>query len=125
MAGPAPCPCGSPFSTIRDLRGRVIDFLPLPDGRQLQPFQLLNEVLLAAGDWIGEYQIIQETLTRFRLSVVPMRPASSAEEARLRTSLLRQLGAETQLQIEWVSDIPGGENGKFHFCRSLVSSKDG
>jgi len=122
VAGPTPCPCGSPFSTISGLRGRVIDFLTLADGRQLQPFQLLNEVILAAGEWVGQYQIIQETLDRFRMLIAPLRPVTSAEESRLRASLLHQLGAGTQLQIEWVSDIPGGENGKFHFCRSLVSS---
>ena len=90
----------------------------------MQPFQLLNEVILAAGEWVGEYQIIQETLDRFRMRIAPLRPVSAAEESRLRASLLHQLGAETQLQIEWVSDIPSGENGKFHFCRSLVSSSN-
>jgi phenylacetate-CoA ligase len=122
VAGPSPCPCGSPFSTIQSLQGRIIDFLPLPDGRQLQPFQLLNQIVINAGDWVAEYQVIQQELDRFNIMIVPRRPVTDDEKARLNSALLEELGAGAQLQIETVSAIPSDDTGKLHFCRSLVKA---
>lgn len=122
VKGPSPCPCGSPFSTIGELRGRITDFLTLPDGRQLHPFELLNEIVLAGADWIAEYEFIQEAVNRLRLRIVRRRPVSNEEEARLHSTLMQKLGTEAQLEIEWVKNIAAGESGKFHFCRSLVAA---
>lgn len=124
VAGPSPCPCGSPFSTIQDLQGRIIDFLTLPDGRELHPFELLNEIVLGASDWISEYQLIQEETDRFRLLIVPRRLVGSDELARLHTIFLEKVGAGAHLQIEWVEQIPSDATGKFHFCRSLVEVRN-
>jgi phenylacetate-CoA ligase len=120
VAGPGPCRCGSPFSTIEKLQGRIIDYLPLADGRELHPFELLNEIVTGSGDWILEYQLIQEDLDKFRLLIVPLRPVDTDEEARFRGALLDKLGAGTQLQIEWTGSIAREGSGKLHFCRSRV-----
>ncbi len=121
VAGPAVCPCGSPFSTLQELQGRTIDFLQLADGRELHPFELLNEIVIGSGDWLVEYQVIQEKLDRFRLLIVPRRPVSVDEEARFRAALLQVLGAETRLQIEWTDRIAQEGTAKLHFCRSELS----
>lgn len=120
VAGPSRCPCGSPFSTIRELKGRIIDFLPLPDGRELHPFELLNEIVTESGDWVTEYQFVQEALDCFRLQIVPRRPVSESETAAFRAALMIKLGDASHLTIEMVNHVPLAESGKLHFCRSAV-----
>lgn len=120
VAGPTPCPCGSPFSTIRKLQGRTIDFLQLSNGRELHPFEVLNEIVTGSDDWLVEYQFIQEELDSFRLLIVPRRPVSADEEDRFRAALLEKLGSEARLHIEWTENIERNAGGKLHFCRSSV-----
>jgi phenylacetate-CoA ligase len=124
VAGFGPCPCGSPFSTIQELQGRIIDFLVLPGGREVHPFELLNEIVLAGGEWISQHQLIQEEAGRFRLLIVPRRPAGSDELVRLHTNFLKKAGTGAHLQVDLVEQIPNDATGKFHFCRSLVATKN-
>lgn len=125
VAGSGSCSCGSPFSSLKALQGRIIDFITLPDGRQFHPFRVLNEIVIAGSDWIAEYQLIQEELDRFRLMVVPARTVKDEEEILLRQAMAQELGAAAQLMIEWVDAIPVSGSGKFHFCRSLVTAAQG
>jgi phenylacetate-CoA ligase len=120
VAGPSPCPCGRPFSTIKALQGRTIDFLQLPDGREVHPFEVLNEIVTESGDWLVEYQFIQERADSFRLLIVSRRPLSRDEENLFRATLLEKLGTQARLHIEWTDSIERDKSGKLHFCRSLV-----
>jgi phenylacetate-coenzyme A ligase PaaK-like adenylate-forming protein len=119
VAGPSPCPCGSPFSTLTELRGRVTDFLPLPDGRVLHPFELLNPLVLTAGNWIAGYRIVQHELDRFQVEIVPSRPVTRDEVRRLESALQKEVGDGVRLRIDQVAEIPSDAGGKLHFCRSL------
>lgn len=120
VAGPSSCPCGSPFSTIGELQGRTIDFLPMADGRELHPFEILNEIVLESGDWLLEYQLVQEKLDKFKLLIVPRRPVSSDEEERFRAAILKVLGQGNELQIQWSDRITQEGEAKLHFCRSAI-----
>jgi len=123
VAGPPACPCGSPFSTIRELRGRTIDYLSLADGRQLHPFEALNDIVTTAGDWIVEYQLVQEAPDRFELQIVPRRPVSGRETGAVEAALRARLGADCQLRIELTGRIARDATGKLHFCRSAVRAE--
>ena len=117
--GGSPCPCGSPFSTIRQLRGRVADILKLADGRVIHPFEVLNEIVTEAGDWVAEYQRVQAAADRFCLECVPREPPGTETVAFLRDAILRVLGPGMALDIEFTDHIERSESGKLHFCRAL------
>lgn len=117
--GPSPCPCGSPFSTIRRLRGRVTDLMSLPDGRVIHPFEVLNEIVVEGSQWIAEYQLVQESPHRFRMECVPRGTAGNERAERLRKALLDVLGAGVSVDIVMTDHIERGESGKLHFCRSF------
>ena len=85
-----------------------------------QTDELLNPLVLTAGSWIAEYQVIQERLDLFRIMIISRRPATRDETAQLRAVLQGVVGCAVHLRIEDVSAIPSEANGKFHFCRSLV-----
>ena len=118
-AGPSQCPCGSPFSTIRRLQGRIADMFDLPDGRVIHPFEVLNEIVVEASDWIAEYQLVQTAPDRFFLEYVPRRPADEERLARLRAAVLAVLGPATVLDIKLSDRIARSKSGKLHFCRAL------
>ncbi|MDP6439463.1 MAG: hypothetical protein QGH74_07510, partial [Candidatus Brocadiia bacterium] len=46
--GAGRCACGQPFSTMRAIEGRTIDYFTLPDGRLMHPYQAVYAVLDAA-----------------------------------------------------------------------------
>jgi len=114
------CPCGSPFSTVESLQGRIIDYLQLSDGRQLHPFQVLNEIVLSGENWISEYQFEQQEPDQFLIRIVPRRSVTNDEKGDLRRALHKELGENVQLRIEVVSEIPRSASGKLHFCRFSV-----
>ena len=122
VAGPDACPCGSPFSTIGQLRGRTIDFLHLPDGRLLHPFELMNEVVAIAADWIVEYQLVQLAVDRLQLRLVPRRAVDEREQAQLRAALEARLGSGVEVELELTDHIERGSGGKLHFCRSEIQA---
>jgi phenylacetate-coenzyme A ligase PaaK-like adenylate-forming protein len=121
VAGQACCSCGLPFSTMSQLQGRIIDYIPLPDGRRLHPFEILNSLVLAAGSWLAEYQIVQLQMDQIRILAVPCRPATNDEMARLLAVLQEVVGGTVQVQIEQVPRLPRDAAGKLHLCRSLLS----
>jgi phenylacetate-CoA ligase len=121
VAGPSACPCGSPFSTLRSLRGRTLDYLRTSDGRDMHPFELLNEIVLADEDWIMEYQFIQQEADRYRLLIVPRREITQSDQERIRNTLLDKLGPDARLTLEIVDAIPADRSGKLHFCRSEMN----
>ena len=45
VKGKDACACGKLFSTIRSILGRTSEYFPLPDGRELHAYDLLNTIL--------------------------------------------------------------------------------
>jgi phenylacetate-CoA ligase len=122
VQGDPACACGAPFATLREIRGRRLDYFELPDGRGLHPYALTLRLLDDAAPWLGQYQFTQEARERIALSIVPVREPSPAELAHVRRGLDEALGAGVDVQIRLVADIPLGDNGKFRVVRSLVRS---
>jgi len=68
ILGTEPCPCGSPWTTIERVCGRIDDQLTLPSGRRISP-RAINILENVPG--IREYQIIQRTPSEFQVLVAP------------------------------------------------------
>jgi phenylacetate-CoA ligase len=119
--GPAPCPCGAPFSTVLTIQGRMLDHLVMPDGSLVHPYALVP-VLLHAGRWLGQYQLTQETRERVVLRVTALAPPAPGELRALEAAIQAGLGAGVHVQLLVVPEIPPEINGKFRASRSLVAS---
>jgi phenylacetate-CoA ligase len=121
VRGPAPCACGLPFSTLRAVQGRMVDYLPLPGGRVLHPYRLSHVVL--ARPWVRQYRVVQERRDDVRVEVVPARPPGGRELERLAADLGAVLGPRVRLRVAVVADIPAEPNGRFRVARSNVQSE--
>lgn len=121
--GPDRCACGSPFSTLGAIQGRVVDYFPLPDGRVLHPYEISAIVWETAFRCMRQYQLVQERtdriVARIALAAESHREDVAAEMRRVEALL----GPGVELVVEFVDDIPPGPRGKFGVYRSLVSSE--
>lgn len=118
--GTAPCACGQPFSTIRSVQGRMVDYLTLPGGRLLHPYRLITP-----GEhrpWVRQLQVFQEREDRVVLRVVPGRRPTPDERAEAEREARAHLGPGVEFELILVSEIPLEPGGKFRYCRSLVRS---
>jgi phenylacetate-CoA ligase len=122
IRGSEQCRCGQPFSTVRALRGRMIDYFPLADGRVLHPYNILDRFMPEAEPWIRQYQMVQEQPNKIVLELVPKRPVGPRFQEQIERSASHLLGPDIDFQVRLVSEIPLGPGGKFRHSRSLVAS---
>lgn len=116
------CACGQPFSTIRSIQGRMIDYFPLPDGRMVHPYQILSSFISGGDSWIRQYQLLQERRDRIVLRVLPLQTPDSEYVARLEQSVRPLLGPNVEFRVQVVDALPLDHTGKFRPSRSLVLS---
>ncbi len=114
------CRCGQPFSTIRAIQGRMIDYFPLPGGRTIHPYEVVSCLIRTV--WIRQYQLIQEREELIILRAVPSMNPTMQEIARLEESVTAILGQGVEFQVVLVSEIELEPSGKFRVSRSLVIS---
>jgi phenylacetate-CoA ligase len=117
------CRCGEPFSTIRDVQGRVVDLFTRGDGRLLHPYELMAAIRDVIEDWwIVEYQLVQQTPESVVLKAVPRRSPSEKELDRIAAAAMRVLGPGMTFRTEIVPMIPLTAGGKFRTYLSLVDA---
>lgn len=117
--GPDPCPCGAPFPTLREIQGRIVEMLKLPDGTRLHPYALVQSLTHEA-PWVKHYQLIQERrdFIRVRLAILTPQSRETLDHTRLR--LEDACGGGVQVELEIVDEIRPEESGKFRPYYSLV-----
>jgi phenylacetate-CoA ligase len=121
--GPEFCACGSPFTTLSAVQGRMVDYFRLPDGRVMHPYEISKIIWETAFRLIARYQMVQESLTRIVARVMLRADADRAEVDAIFEKVRPLLGPEVEFVIEYVDDIPPGPQGKFGVYRSLLSSE--
>jgi phenylacetate-CoA ligase len=114
------CACGRSLPRLRNIAGRLTDFVVGVDGRLVSgPFLTL---VIAKRPALGQVQIIQEELGKVLYRVKPgpgFQPNDDLEY--LRAATLKHIGPGTRADFELVNEIPHEASGKYLFCRSSVS----
>lgn len=114
-----PCPCGRQMPVIKEVVGRIEDVVIGPDGRQMVRFHgvFVNQ------PHIREGQVIQETLDRIRIKVVPAPGFCQADEDEIVRRVGQRLGPDVSVAVEKVAEIPRSKSGKFQAVISKLNSK--
>lgn len=112
----APCPCGRPGDVFESVDGRIEDYVVTPSGRMIGR---LDHVFKNLVD-IAEAQIVQDELERIVVRVVAKVSYSDATERALLHALRIRLGADMQIAIERVAEIPREANGKLRAVKSSI-----
>jgi phenylacetate-CoA ligase len=113
------CRCGLPYSTIQEVKGRTLDYFPLPDGRMLHPYDIIRP-LHDTADWVKFHQLVQERRDLIVLYSVPYRSPSAQEVKRLQEAMRPVLGPGVEFCVQVVPEIKPRASGKYAYARSLV-----
>jgi len=120
--GPEVCPCGQPFSTLRDVQGRLHDYFQLPDGRLMHPDKIVVPIMENESAWFDRYELVQEEVDRIVLRIRPFQDPSESQLVNVKRLAMDQLPCDVDFRIEIVDEHAFKSEGKFRFCRSLVHS---
>ncbi|MGE0128175.1 MAG: phenylacetate--CoA ligase family protein [Blastocatellales bacterium] len=115
-----PCPCGRAMPVIKEVAGRVEDVVFGTDGRQLVRFH----GVFVDQPHVREGQIIQETLSKIRVKIVPSNGFGDADIADIVHRVQQRLGQQTEVIVEQVNEIPRTKSGKFQAVISLVRNAE-
>ncbi|MDP9178373.1 MAG: hypothetical protein M3O61_11895 [Gemmatimonadota bacterium] len=121
--GPDRCACGSPFSTLSAIQGRVVDYFPLPDGRVIHPYDISAIIWETAFRYMRQYQLVQERSDRIVAHIALVSEEYRREVLAAMRRVEDLLGPQVQLVLHFVQEIPPGARGKFGIYRSLVRSE--
>ena len=111
--GPATCPCGQPFSTLRAVQGRTPHYLRLPDGQVVHPYQITGPLIEDHGDWIDQHQLVQEALDQVVLRVAPLYTPPDGSLEHLQSLGQHALGTQVNFRVELVTALRPEPSGKF------------
>lgn len=117
--GDETCRCRAPFSTLRDLHGRSMDYCLLPDGRKMHHWEVIP---MSFWDmrWHRRYQLVQETHERFVLRVIADGHPPAGDLSALSSAIAQKLGPRAVFRIDLVDDLAFPETGKHRLCRSEI-----
>jgi phenylacetate-CoA ligase len=126
--GSLACPCGQPFSTLRAIEGRTLDWFTLPDGRRVDPYAVvldLHKHFLDRYPWVRQHQLVQEREDRIVLRLATVREPVSGDLAAVEASGRALFGPGVDFHVVLVTELPLEPGGKFGLVRSLVRPVEG
>lgn len=123
VLGAADCPCGRGLPLLKEIQGRTTDFLVARDGTVMHGLALIY--ILRDMPGIRAFKIIQETIDRTRVQVVPGEGAGGELEieaiTEIRQGFRKRLGADVTIDVETVAEIAPERSGKYRYVVSKVA----
>jgi len=116
----SPCSCGRTLPLVRMTHGRVLDILSAPDGRAVSPSAVIRVFRLFSESQVAQYQVVQETISRVRIRIVPKPGYSAAIEVSLAKAFGDVVGGHVQLEFEYPDSIPFDPRSKTRPIESKV-----
>jgi len=116
------CECGRGLGYLEGLQGRAHDFIVTADGRFVHGQFFTHLLVYEKG--IQKYQVIQETVDRFRVLIEREPGFDVAAEARVRSGARGYLGDGVAIEFEYPEAIPLTAAGKHRWIISKVGRRD-
>jgi len=113
-----PCACGRLLPVLQSLDGRAQDLIITPSG---SPVGGLDTVF-HSGLPMFEAQIVQETLHRIRIKVVPAPGFGDRHRQDLVRGVRARIGTELEVLVDAVESIPRTSAGKFRLQISMIAA---
>jgi phenylacetate-CoA ligase len=111
------CRCGRSLPLMAVGFARSVDIFALPAGGKVSPYTLINAVEVL--DEIRQFQIVQESLDRVAVVVVPRGEFTRGAEERVRAALGPHLPG-IAIEIRIVASIERERGGKYRMAMSRV-----
>jgi phenylacetate-CoA ligase len=105
---------------LREIQGRTTDFVVAADGTVMHGLALIY--ILRDQPGVEAFKIIQESLERTRVLVVPNKAFDETTRTAIQTGLARRLGDRVDIVVELVEEIVPEKSGKFRYVVSHVAA---
>jgi phenylacetate-CoA ligase len=116
VLGAAPCSCGRGLPLLQDIQGRSTDFVVAADGTVLHGLSLIYILRDLTG--VQSFKVVQESRALTRVLLVTDASFSNTSIDLIVKGFKQRLGAEVQVQVDLVADIPAEKSGKFRYIIS-------
>lgn len=111
------CACGRTLPALASVEGRLDDVLVTADGRRIGRLDPVFKADLP----IREAQIVQETVSRVRIKIVPA-PSYGPRDGEVLARALRDRMGDIEVIVEAVDQIPRTSSGKFRAVINAISA---
>lgn len=116
-----PCACGRGLPVLKEIQGRATDFVIAQDGTVMHGLALIYTLRDIHG--IEAFKIIQESLQLTRVEIVVAAHCDlPAAKARIVRELGARLGANVEIEVQIVAEIPAEKSGKYRYVISKVGT---
>lgn len=112
------CACGRGLPLLDEIQGRTTDFVLAADGTIMHGLAVVYPIRDIPG--IAAFKVVQETLARVVVQIVPEDGCDSQVEAIIAAGIKARLGQSVDVQVRRVDHIPLENSGKFRYVQSLV-----
>jgi len=112
------CVCGRCLPRLLGVEGRLDDVVVTPEGKRIGRLDPVFKADMA----IREAQIVQDSLARLRVRVVPAPGYSKGTARAICARLQQRVGDGMEIIVEEVDQIPRAANGKFRAVVSLLGT---
>ena len=116
VLGATPCSCGRGLPLLQDLQGRSTDFVVAADGTVLHALSLIYILRDLTG--VQSFKVVQESRKLTRVLLVTDSSFSSTSVDVIVNGFRQRLGADVQVLVDLVDDIPAEKSGKFRYIIS-------
>lgn len=113
------CSCGRGLPLLQEIHGRTTDFVVAHNGTIMHGLALIYVLRDLPG--VIRFKIIQESLEKTIVMLVPGPEYTAATEQRIVAGLRERLGAQVEIKVLPVTEIPQEASGKFRYIVSRVS----
>ncbi len=106
------CSCGRNYSLIKDIKGRLQEFIVAKDNRLifLGDMQIMNVF-----DNVKQFQFYQDKVGEVVFNIVRESSYTQKDTERIKKELYKRLGDQVKLEVCNVSHIPPTKSGKYKF----------
>ena len=118
VLGTGPCPCGRGLPVLKEVQGRTTDFIVARDGTVMHALALIYVLRELPG--VASFRIVQESLDRTVVEVVPGEGYGESVRGRIREGIAARLGEGVEVVVREVAAIPRTRSGKHRYVESRV-----
>lgn len=116
VLGATACSCGRGLPLLQDIQGRSTDFVVAENGTVMHGLSLIYILRDLPG--VRFFKVVQETRALTRVQLVTDDAFESESVAKIISGFKQRLGAEVQVVVDLVDNIPAEASGKFRYIIS-------
>lgn len=110
------CACGRGLPLLQGIQGRSTDFVVAADGTVMHGLSLIYILRDLPG--VQFFKVVQESRALTRVQLVTDEAFEQGSIAKIVTGFKQRLGADVQVVVDLVNNIPAEKSGKFRYIIS-------